>query len=1386
MSIARHHTEWLSLIEQSGPFVSLPVLQRVFPQGLDARDSEHRQELRLAYEEWTGELERRRPDPAIHTAWLRFVLTQTLGFPDRVIAEGPALHPSLNVVFGEHGETLRPTLAIVTPEDEPDAGKARLLVQLYPPDQHLDKTVTGKQWKASPATRMAELLRGANVRLGLVTNGEQWMLVDAPRGETTGFTSWYARLWLDEPLTLRAFRSLLGVHRFFGVPDSETIEALLAESATDQAEVTDQLGRQVRRAIEILVQAVDRADKDRDRALLAGVSEEELYEAAVTVMMRLVFLFYAEENELLLLGDPLYDQYYAVSTLRQQLRETADHAGEETLERRHDAWNRLLATFRAVHGGISHDRLRLIAYGGTLFEPDRFPFLEGRAPGTTWREDSAEPLPVNNRTVLHLLDALQVLQLKAAGRNSTEARRLSFRALDVEQIGHVYESLLDHTAKRANEPILGLNGSKDKEPEVALTALEREHARGEDALVGLLKDETGRSPIALGRGLSWQPDMIEEQHFRQACDNDAALWERVRPFAGLVRSDSSGRPVVINTGSVYVTSGTDRRTTGAHYTPRSLTEPIVQHALEPLVYDGPAEGKPKQEWRLRSPGALLDLKVCDMAMGSGAFLVQTCRYLSERLVEAWEEIEQREGAQVRITPEGKLGTGASNERVLPKDADERLAIARRIVADHCLYGVDKNHLAVEMAKLSLWLITLQKDRPFTFLDHKLRCGDSLLGIASLEQLTYWSLGKDSDKAYPMFVAPTEKAIKRALRLRERIEATPVLDARDAEEKARLQCEAEDAMALVRLGADLLVAAALDPEPRRREPLRERFLAEFQVALAADEEMLSLTELGKQPAREALAELRADAENLLGVNRPFHWPLEFPEIFIALAEQGEPPGFSAVVGNPPFMGGKKISGALGTATRDLLVSAIGGCRKGHADLVAYFILRGADLIRVGGELGLLATNTVAQGDTREVGLDHLVTQDIETIRAVPSRKWPGAASLEVAHLWMHKGHWSGDFFIDDMPVSGISPFLTESGATSGLPKRLAANGDRSFIGSFILGMGFVLSVEEATEIVSKDARNRDVLYPFLSGDDLNSQPNRQPTRWVVNFHDWSDTRASTYRDCWQIIEERVKPERQRQKPDGSYALRKPLPQRYWQYADKRPALYRSLAALSRAIVVTMHAKHLMFEFFTTDVVFGHALAVVASDDASVLATLSSDIHTAWAFAYGSSLGHALRYTPSDCFETFPFPTHNEILRELGNQLTGLRRELSRVHDIGLTELYNRFHDPNWQQAEVTQMRDLQVSINLAVAAAYEWDDLDLGHGFHETKQGVRFTISESARREVLDRLLRLNHERYDEEVAQGLHDKGAKGRKKGTSSGRRKRAAGSVQPALNGFEGGDDA
>jgi hypothetical protein len=354
-----------------------------------------------------------------------------------------------------------------------DAGhKPLLLIEHYAPDQDLEKPVAGKTWKASPGTRMMELLHAADVPLGLVTNGEQWMLVSAPRGETTGFASWYADLWMQEPLTLRAFHSLLHLRRFLGVAEPETLAALYAESSKDQQEVTDQLGYQVRRAVEMLVQAFDRIDAESGRTLLAGVKEKDLYDSALTVMMRLVFLFSADERGLLLLGDPLYDQHYSLSTLSEILRERADQNGEEVLERRHDAWCRLLATFRAVHAGVEHEAMRLPPYGGTLFDPNRYPFLEGRAADTQWQTTSAKPLPINNRVVLHLLEALQVLRVKVPGGGPAEARRLSFRALDIEQIGHVYEGLLDHTAKRAAEPILGLQGAKDREPEIPLSKLE--------------------------------------------------------------------------------------------------------------------------------------------------------------------------------------------------------------------------------------------------------------------------------------------------------------------------------------------------------------------------------------------------------------------------------------------------------------------------------------------------------------------------------------------------------------------------------------------------------------------------------------------------------------------------------------------------------------------------------------------------------------------------------------------------------------------------------------------------------------------------------------------------------------------------------------------------
>jgi hypothetical protein len=255
MSITRHHAEWLSLLDISGPFLSLKVLTGAFPQGLDAPDADVARELRLAYEEWLDSTLGNRPDADIHRTWVAWVLRRVLDMPDAVLqARAASTGGTWPVVkVPEYGEELRPDFVIAEPGD---GGKIRMLVQIVPANQDLEKAPAKAAWQASPATRMMTLLRGADVRLGLLTNGEQWMLVDRPADEnvTTGFASWYARLWLDEPLTLRAFRTLLGAHRFFGVPDKDTIEALLSDSANDRQEVTDQLGYQVRRAVELLVQ----------------------------------------------------------------------------------------------------------------------------------------------------------------------------------------------------------------------------------------------------------------------------------------------------------------------------------------------------------------------------------------------------------------------------------------------------------------------------------------------------------------------------------------------------------------------------------------------------------------------------------------------------------------------------------------------------------------------------------------------------------------------------------------------------------------------------------------------------------------------------------------------------------------------------------------------------------------------------------------------------------------------------------------------------------------------------------------------------------------------------------------------------------------------------
>ena len=894
MSVAAHHNDWLNLVEVSGPFLALPVLMDALPAGLDKPERELTADLWRALTEWSDEDHGGATDPAVHEAWVRYVLEHVLEFDrDILVREGDVLD-TWTVEVLEHDATMTPDLVIRDPEDE--EGTARLLVTVVAPDVSVaEPPETG--WSASPAERMESLLKGVEARLGIVTNGDQWTLVHVAEGENTGFATWYSSLWREEPLTLRSFITLLGMRRFFAVAKNETLQALLDRSREDQQGVTTQLGKQVRRAIEILIQQIDRVDHDRDGRLLEGMTEERLYESAVTVMMRLIFLFYAEENDLLLLGDDFYDQNYAASTLREQLQATADESGEEILERFHDAWPRLLSTFRAVHTGVEHEQMRLPAYGGDLFDPDRYPFLEGREPGTTWVDETADPLPIDNRTVLHLLNAIQTLEVKVPG-GGRESRPLSFRALDVEQIGHVYETLLDHTAVRAEDWVFGLEGTKDNEPEVSLGELE---ARADDRkeLVKYLKDATGRSAGALKKRVAAEEKAVYDrwgQRWTPAFQGDESTARRAIPWGLLVRQDSAEYPVVVPPGRVYVTESERRRSSGTHYTPRSLTEQIVTQAFEPLVYDGPAEGKDRSDWELRSPDEILDLKVCDPACGSGAFLVQACRYLAERLVESWSEQDVLEG------PDG---------HALPAYPEERRVIARRYLADRSLYGVDINPLAVEMAKLSLWLVTLQKNRPFTFLDHAISCGDSLVGLTSVgdlpvlsgsDQLDFWEGGLIDD-------------LSQAAMLRRKLEISTVVDRADVLEKSRLHAQAQEVLRRARITADGLVA-------RRFLTLGSGTGADVQ-ALRSAIERVSLTP--DDPAAAEVIDLALQSgrpeEDL--PRQPFHWPIEFPEVFLRTGDARS--GFDAIVGNPPFF--RLSQNRVATAGVDGQLAVVGGCGSG---------------------------------------------------------------------------------------------------------------------------------------------------------------------------------------------------------------------------------------------------------------------------------------------------------------------------------------------------------------------------------------------------------------------------------------------------------------------------
>lgn len=1321
-SVADAHREWLAQVETEGPFLALPVVKDIWPHGVerlgdaDDRLLVFKQAFATwlrAYDEQAAHDRSRYAD--ITRAWVDTLLDDVVGWAGHRIA-ADELPADLEVISPGHQVTVRPTGGL-----RGRGGEIAALLRVVEPRPSGLHSGGFDGWSATEIDRTSMLLRKAGVPLGLVTDGQWWSVVWAADGKPTGSGTVNALTWAEEPLLRDALFTLVDQRRFRAKDPEQRLARLLERSELEAEEITETLGTQVRKSVELLVQAFSEhriaAGRHGDPDPLTD-DPEDVYQAAVTIMMRVVFLLFAEERGMLP-TEQLYWDSYAVKDLLDGLQERALDEGEEVLDESYDVWHRLLAVSEALHGGVNYDEMRMPAYGGSLLDPARFPWL-------TASDQHGLRVRVSDRVMLHVLESVQVAKVKG------EARRISFRDVDVEQIGYIYEGLLGYTCRPVtDEAVVGLIGKDGEEAEIGISTLEEIYEKTGDAksfstvLLDWIKEtQPGSAKSITVAKLSKLYDAeVDEAELnrllRPITGDDEELLSFLVSWSNYIRRDLRGIPYVVPVGGLVVAETPSRKNAGAHYTPRSLAEEVVLHALEPLVYEpGPLQTNDDGEWQLKSSTAILDLKVADIAAGSGAFLVAAARYLGGKVLEA------------RIH-EGFIGSDSADLEEAGRDA------IREVIA-RCLYGADINPMAVEMCKLSLWLVSLDKSKPFSFVDDKIFCGNSLLGVTSLDQLRYLHIDPKPSTMEQTLLLDVDAKIAEATRLRKEL-ATPVEEhdpVRSRDGKQRLLRQVHEVTADLRLIADGIIAAGLPLGGKPGRALDDAYKAlewELMEAFPRAGSGGDRTKVERRIDRGLTPTVETDYERW----QPLHWVLEAPDVMV------ERSGFDAVIGNPPFLGFKKITPSMGSDVRNWYATVLAGGKVANADLVAFFVNRAGQLLQPCGVLGLIATSTVAEGDTRAAGLERLVRGGFDIVRCVKSEEWPArSANIQYAVIW-------GGFSIpsqapriaDGVATSRISTLLEPAGGVAGNPYRLAQNAGFGFQGMIPLGSGFLLAPDEAADWIAQDKRNGEVLFPYLNGDDITSRADLSPSRWVIDFASRTESEASQYELPFQRVAARVRPEREK----NSVKKRREV---WWQFTGQAPELRKAMQRLDEVIVIARVSKAVMPVRVSARQVFSNTLYVFATESFTIQAALSSAMHQLWAITYAATMSRSISYTVSDVFETFPLPVECERLEAVGQELERVRGDLMSKRGLGLTAVYNLINDRAVEMdTDVNRMRAIHVELDRAMLESYGWEDIPLNHGFHTYRQVERFTVSPAARVQILDRLLELNHERA---CAEGQH------------------------------------
>jgi hypothetical protein len=1285
------HQEWLGYVQPVGLVVSIPAMLDASVRVNQNFAPEHRNFLEALPTGKDGE-----PIPEAFN-FPEFA-ESVLGWPlnDLYGALGSAELPtSLEVSLPDYNETLRPTYALREFEPAENASEWILLTKVLPKGTDFDAVegIDSRNWQASPQAKFERLLRQVRVPIGLLVNGQQIRLVYTPDKELSG----YVTFKLADMVTVAgrpifgAFQMLLSSERLYSVAERERLPAILENSRKYQNVVSTQLASQVLEALYELLRGFQAANDQTQGQLLhdvLGADPDHVYRGLLTTLLRMVFVLYAEDRDLLS-TDSVFANYYSITGLYERLR-VDDGRYPDTMDQRYGAWAQLLTLFRLVYRGGSHGVMRIPARDGYLFDPDRYLFLEGRRS----QNDEVSIPRVPDGVLFRVLSKLMLL----------DGERISYRTLAVEQIGSVYEAIMGFELHVASGPSIAIKPAKKHGAPTTIN------------LEALLK-------TAPDKRLKWFTDETDQKLTGKAVDLLKAAASINDLMNALERKiASSVTPGIVAKNAMIFQPSDERRRSGSHYTPSSLTGPIVEAALAPVL---------KQLGDNPTPAQILNLKVCDPAMGSGAFLVETCRQLGGALSRAWH---------------------AHNESInLPLDEDEELH-AQRQVAQRCLYGVDKNPMATDLAKLSLWLATLAKDHPFTFLDHSLRVGDSLVGLTR-KQIAAFNWNPSAQLS--LLEQRIRKTIETVGNYRQQIFA-----ARDDVPYALLKQKldsAEDALNLPRQIGDAVIAAFFAGQKAKdRENIRT-LLNEHLTTDLRDHGFVVV----EGAIDKTIAKLKAGAKSIC----PFHWELEFPEVFV-VDERGEQTGgFDVIVGNPPFMGGNQISTSYGMTYFAWIASQYTNC-GGICDLVAYFFRRSFALLRKGGAQGLIATKTISEGDTRQGSLKWIRENGGDIYEAIRRRPWPGEAAVVVTTVHIAKAIICDNHRLDSRSVSSITSYLLPTGGDEA-PASLAGQNEMFSQGTNPRSPGFVFDdsddecspLAEIQRIRQSSPSEISRIHPYIGGEEINQSPRQEPSRYIIFLNDVnSEDGLKAFPELAQIVRAKVKPGRDKlsNNPNNDKLRR-----RWWVYHAARDDFYSQIRGKSRVLVNSQVSNKVIFAFQPSDRIFSLTLNIYDLSSYQAFATLQSGVHDIWARLLGSHMKDDLRYTPSTCFETFPFPESYEssaTLEAAGKIYEEFRANMMVRNDEGLTTTYNRFHNPNEDSTDFQRLRELHSAMDRAVLDAYGWQDLQLAYDFFSevddedeepedgssTGKKYRYRWPNVTHDDVLARLLDLNRKRALEE------------------------------------------